>query len=78
MKKILDNQVPFPIDAESDNFTASLASALVITKGYTEDTPYWCVPNRRYCIHCSPCGDNICWNALHMPCFMMSMLSLKV
>lgn len=59
MKKILENQVPFPIDAESDNFTAALASALVITKGYTEDTPYWCVPNRRYCVHCSPCGDNL-------------------
>ncbi len=59
MKKILENQVPFPIDAESDNFTAALSSALVITKGYTEDTPYWCVPNRRYCIHCSPCGDNL-------------------
>ncbi len=59
MKKILENQVPFPIDAESDNFTAALSSSLVITKGYTEDTPYWCVPNRRYCIHCSPCGDNL-------------------
>lgn len=59
MKKILENRVPFPIDAESDNFTAALASALVITKGYTEETPYWCVPNHRYCIHCSPCGDNL-------------------
>lgn len=59
MKKILDNQVPFPVDAESDNFTAALASALVIARGYTEETPYWCTQNRRYCIHCSPCGDNL-------------------
>lgn len=59
MKKILEHQVPFPVDAESDNFTAALASALVIAHGYTEETPYWCVPNRRYCIHCSPCGDHL-------------------
>lgn len=59
MKKILEHQVPFPVDAESDNFTAALASALVIARGYTEETPYWCVPNRRYCIHCSSCGDNL-------------------
>ena len=59
MKKILEHQVPYPVDAESDNFTAALASALVIARGYTEETPYWCVPNRRYCIHCSPCGNNL-------------------
>lgn len=59
MKKILEHQVPFPVDAESDNFTAALASALVIARGYTEETPYWCVPNRRYCIHCSSCGDHL-------------------
>lgn len=59
MKKILEHQVPFPVDAESDNFTAALASALVIAHGYTEETPYWCVPNRRYCIHCSSCGDHL-------------------
>lgn len=58
MKKILEHQVPFPINAESDNFTAALASALVIARGYTEETPYWCVSNRCYCIHCSPCGDH--------------------
>lgn len=59
MKKILEHLVPFPVDAESDSFTAALASALVIAQGYTEETPYWCVPNRRYCIHCSPCGDDM-------------------
>lgn len=59
MKKILAHQVPFPVDAESDNFTAALASALVTARGYTEETPYWCAPNRRYCIHCSPCGDHL-------------------
>ena len=59
MKKILEHQVPFPVDAESDNFTAALASALVIARGYTEETPYWCTQNRRYCIHCSSCGDNL-------------------
>ena len=59
MKKILEHQVPFPVDAESDNFTAALASALVIARGYTEETPYWCVPNRHYCIHCSSCGDHL-------------------
>ena len=59
MKKILEPQVPFPVDAESDNFTAALASALVIARGYTEETPYWCTRNRRYCIHCSSCGDNL-------------------
>ncbi len=59
MKKILEQQIPFPVDAESDNFTAALASALVIARGYTEKTPYWCAQNRRYCIHCSPCGDNL-------------------
>ena len=59
MKKILEHQVPFPVDAESDNFTAALASALVIAPGYTEETPYWCTQNRRYCIHCSPCGNNL-------------------
>lgn len=59
MKKILENQVSFPVGAESDNFTAALASALVISGGYTEETPYWCTRNHRYCIHCSPCGDNL-------------------
>lgn len=58
MKKILEHQVPFPIDAESDNFTSALASALVIARGYTEETPYWCTQNRRYCVHCRPCGDH--------------------
>lgn len=47
------------MDAESDNFTAALASALTIARGYTEETPYWCAQNRRYCIHCSPCGDHL-------------------
>ena len=59
MKKILEHQVPFPVGAESDNFTAALASALVIARGYTEETPYWCTSNRRYCIHCSPCGNHL-------------------
>ena len=59
MKKILEHQVPFPVDAESDNFTAALASALVIARGYTEETSYWCTQNRCYCIHCSPCGDSL-------------------
>lgn len=59
MSKILEHQVPFPVDAESDNFTAALASALVIARGYTEETPYWCASNRRYCIHCSPCGNRL-------------------
>ena len=57
MKKILKYQVPFPAGSESDSFTAALASALVIARGYTEETPYWCTPNRRYCTHCSPCGN---------------------
>lgn len=57
MKKILEHQVPFPAGAESDSFTAALASALIIARGYTEETPYWCAPNHRYCTHCSPCGD---------------------
>lgn len=59
MKKILEDQAAFPVDAESDNFTAALASALVIARGYTEETPYWCAQNRRYCVHCSPCGDSL-------------------
>ncbi|GFI45700.1 hypothetical protein IMSAGC019_01013 [Lachnospiraceae bacterium] len=59
MKKILEHQVPFPVGAESDSFTAALASALVIVRGYTEETPYWCGRNRRYCIHCSSCGDRL-------------------
>ncbi len=58
MKKILGHQVPFPVGAESDNFTAALASALVIARGYTVETPYWCTSKRRHCIHCSPCGDH--------------------
>ncbi len=59
MKKILEHQVAFPVGAESDSFTAALASALVMARGYTEQTPYWCAPNRRYCIHCSSCGDHL-------------------
>ncbi|MCI8798826.1 hypothetical protein NSB25_12055 [Acetatifactor muris] len=59
MKKILEHQVLFPVGAESDSFTAALASALVIVRGYTEETPYWCAPNSRYCIHCSSCGDHL-------------------
>ena len=59
MKKILEHQVSFPVGAESDSFTAALASALVIARGYTEETPYWCAPNRRYCIHCSSCGNHL-------------------
>lgn len=58
MKKILKPQVPFPVGAESDNFTAALASALIIARGYTEETPYWCTQNSRYCIHCRSCGDH--------------------
>ncbi len=57
--KILEHQVPFPVDAESDNFTAALASALVIAYGYTEETPYYCTKNHRYCVHCSPCGQHM-------------------
>lgn len=34
MKIILEHQVPFPVGAESDRFTAALASALVISRGY--------------------------------------------
>ncbi len=59
MIKTLESQVPFPIGAESDNFTAALSSALIIARGYTEETPYWCAPNQRECIHCSPCGDRL-------------------
>lgn len=59
MKRILEHQVVFPVDAESDNFTAALASALVMARGYTEETPYWCAAHRRNCIHCSPCGDHL-------------------
>ena len=59
MKKILGHQVPFSVGAESDNFTAALASALVIARGYTVETPYWCTSKRRHCIHCSPCGDHL-------------------
>lgn len=59
MKKILEQQVPFPFDAESDNFTAALASALIIARGYTKETPYWCAPNRRYCIQCRPCNGGL-------------------
>ncbi|MDE7340821.1 MAG: hypothetical protein K2N80_09755 [Lachnospiraceae bacterium] len=40
--KILEHQVSFPVGAESDSFTAALAFALVIARGYTEETPYWC------------------------------------
>ncbi len=36
--KILENQVSFPVGAESDRFTAALASALVIARGYTEES----------------------------------------
>ncbi len=56
MEKILEHQVPFPVGAESDSFTAALASALVIARGNTEETPCWCTSKRRRCIHCSPCG----------------------
>lgn len=59
MKKVLEHQVPFPVDAESDNFTAALSSALILARGYTEETPCWCGPNSRYCIHCSPCGEHL-------------------
>ena len=59
MKKILEHQVPFPVDAESDSFTAALASALIIAQGYTAEKPYWCASNRRYCTHCSSCGDHL-------------------
>ena len=59
MKKILEHQVAFPVGAESDSFIAALASALVIARGYTEETPYWCALNRRYCTHCSSCGNHL-------------------
>lgn len=59
MKRMLQNLVPYPVDAESDNFTAALASALIVARGYTENDPYWCADRRSYCIHCSPCGDNL-------------------
>lgn len=48
MKKILEHQVSFPVDAQLDNFTAALASALVIARGYTEETPYWCALKRLF------------------------------
>ncbi len=51
--------IGFPVDAESDLFTAALASALVAVYGYTRETPYWCAPKGHYCIHCSPCGENL-------------------
>lgn len=58
-KKVLEPLVPFPVDAESDHFTAALASALIVTQGYTGETPHWCAPNQRDCIHCKPCGDHL-------------------
>ncbi len=61
--KILLNQRQFPIGAESDSFTAAMASALIIALGYKADTPYWCAPNGRYCTHCAPCGDD--WLSRH-------------
>lgn len=51
--------IGFPIDAENDLFTAALSSALVTAYGYTRQTPYWCAPKGQYCVHCSPCGNNL-------------------
>lgn len=31
----------------------------ITEKGYTQETPYWCTGNRRFCIHCKSCGDNL-------------------
>lgn len=47
--------IPFPHGAESDGFFAALSSALMPCLGITDDTPYWCAPNGRYCNHCSGC-----------------------
>lgn len=59
MKQRFITTVNFPVGAESDSFTAALSSALLPVLGYTADTPYWCAPNNRYCIHCSPCGEDL-------------------
>ncbi|MFR3483577.1 MAG: hypothetical protein ACLTXL_08850 [Clostridia bacterium] len=59
MKQQIITTVNFPVGSESDSFTAALSSALLPVLGYTADTPYWCSPNNRYCIHCSPCGEDL-------------------
>lgn len=41
--------------AESDGFVAALASTVLVSRRYTEDTPYWCSPKGSYCIHCGNC-----------------------
>lgn len=46
---------PFPYDAESDGFIAALSSAVCAAKKYTDDTPFWCMPNGCYCQKCGGC-----------------------
>ena len=48
---------PFPAGAESNGFTAALASALAFALGFDDDTPYWCAPKSKWCTGCGECGS---------------------
>lgn len=47
---------PFPSDAESNGFIATLSSVVCTAKKFTDDTPYWCSSKDCYCKKCGDCG----------------------
>lgn len=51
------NIQPFPAGAESNGFTAALASALTFAMGLEDDAPYWCEPKHKWCVGCGECGS---------------------
>ncbi len=55
MAKIIPGAVQYPFDAQSDPFFCAVSTALLPALGITEDTPYWCAPNEKYCDHCGGC-----------------------
>lgn len=48
--------VAYPFDAQDIPFFCALSSALLPALGYTEETPYFCMPNERFCNHCGGCN----------------------
>ena len=48
--------VAYPFDAQDIPFFCALSSALLPALDYTEETPYFCMPNERFCNHCGGCN----------------------
>ena len=55
MTKYIEGILRFPMNAQRSSFFGALSSILLYREAYTEDTPYYCGKNKRFCVHCGKC-----------------------